>query len=326
MPNPLVSIIVPIYKVEPYLRRCIDSIISQTYTNLEIILVDDGSPDNCPRICDEYAIKDKRISVIHKENGGLSDARNVGLDICTGEYISFVDSDDWVANVYIESLLKTITSNNAEIAIGNFFKTNQTFNLCISNYNENNVEILSPIQAVKKLWSNDVLSFITVCGALYSKELFKKIRFPINRLNEDIYVSYKLLYLSHKTIFLNIPVYCYFQRNDSISALHPDNPIRTLYPRYNMYLFFKENNEIELASLSLKYFYWDMLNLYKNYLKVKVLPVGFISKNNFFECFVAASKDYYTFCSPSLHQKIFLIFVIHFRFAFTLYQKILSIK
>ena len=101
MTTPLISIIVPIYNVELYLRRCLDSVLNQTYTNLEIILVDDGSPDGCPQICDEYAAKDKRIAVIHKENGGLSDARNAGLDICKGKYISFIDSDDWVDEKYI---------------------------------------------------------------------------------------------------------------------------------------------------------------------------------------------------------------------------------
>ena len=112
MKQPLVSVIVPIYKVEPYLRRCLDSIVKQTYTNLEIILVDDGSPDGCPQICDEYAARDKRIIVIHKKNGGLSDARNAGLDICKGEYISFVDSDDWTNENYIANLLDIITKNN----------------------------------------------------------------------------------------------------------------------------------------------------------------------------------------------------------------------
>ena len=118
MSQPLVSIIVPIYKVEPYLRRCLDSIVNQSYTNLEIILVDDGSPDNCPQICDEYASKDNRIKVIHKKNGGLSDARNAGLDICKGEYISFVDSDDWVDEKYIETLLDLAIKENVDIAIG----------------------------------------------------------------------------------------------------------------------------------------------------------------------------------------------------------------
>ena len=114
--KPLVSIIVPIYKVEPYLRRCLDSIVNQTYTNLEIILVDDGSPDGCPQICDEYAAKDNRRVVIHKENGGLSDARNAGLDSCKGEYVSFVDSDDWVDEKYIEILLNLATKENADVA------------------------------------------------------------------------------------------------------------------------------------------------------------------------------------------------------------------
>ena len=123
MPQPLVSIIVPIYKVEPYLRRCLNSIVNQTYTNLEIILVDDGSPDGCPQICDEYAAKDKRIVVIHKKNGGLSDARNTGLDICKGEYISFVDSDDWVDEGYIEKLLSFTQKENADIAIGENIRT-----------------------------------------------------------------------------------------------------------------------------------------------------------------------------------------------------------
>ena len=94
--NPLISVIVPVYKVEKYLHRCVDSILVQTYTNLEIILVDDGSPDRCGAICDEYAAKDSRIRVIHQENGGLSAARNAGLDVCSGEYIAFVDSDDWL--------------------------------------------------------------------------------------------------------------------------------------------------------------------------------------------------------------------------------------
>ena len=118
MIHSLVSIIVPIYKVEPYLHRCLDSIVNQSYTNLEIILVDDGSPDTCPQICDEYATKDNRIVDIHKNNGGLSDARNVGLDISKGEYITFVDSDDWIDKQYVETLLTLITTENSDIVFG----------------------------------------------------------------------------------------------------------------------------------------------------------------------------------------------------------------
>ena len=102
---PLISVIVPIYNVEKYLDRCVDSIINQTYKNLEIILVDDGSPDNCPQMCDDYAKKDSRIKVVHKENGGLSDARNVGMEVATGEYVSFIDSDDYISLDCYETVL-----------------------------------------------------------------------------------------------------------------------------------------------------------------------------------------------------------------------------
>ena len=112
---PLISVIVPIYNVEKYLDRCVDSIINQTYKNLEIILVDDGSPDNCPQMCDDYAKKDSRIKVVHKENGGLSDARNVGMEVATGEYVSFIDSDDYISLDFYETLLETIVDNDSDI-------------------------------------------------------------------------------------------------------------------------------------------------------------------------------------------------------------------
>ena len=115
--NPLISVIVPVYKVENYLDKCIDSIVNQTYNNLEIILVNDGSPDNCPQICDEWKEKDNRIKVIHKENGGVSSARNKGLEIATGSYIAFIDSDDWVEENYISSLYDAIVSNDAQVAL-----------------------------------------------------------------------------------------------------------------------------------------------------------------------------------------------------------------
>ena len=113
---PLITVIIPIYKVEKYLPKCLDSVLAQTYSNLEIILVDDGSPDNCGAICDEYAARDSRIRVIHKENGGLSSARNSGIDICRGKYISFIDSDDFVSPYFIEMLYRGVHDFNCEIA------------------------------------------------------------------------------------------------------------------------------------------------------------------------------------------------------------------
>ena len=117
MNNPLISIIVPIYNVEVYIRNCVDSILGQSYENIEIILVDDGSPDNCGDICDEYGSKDKRIKVIHKKNGGLSSARNAGIDIATGDYLGFIDSDDWIESDMYESLYTALTSHKADISV-----------------------------------------------------------------------------------------------------------------------------------------------------------------------------------------------------------------
>lgn len=324
MKQPLVSVIVPIYKVEPYLRRCLDSIVKQTYTNLEIILVDDGSPDGCPQICDEYAAKDKRIVVIHKENGGLSDARNAGLDICKGEYISFIDSDDWVANIYIEAMLKATITNNAEMVVGNFIRANQTYSLQISNYSLANVETLSPIQAVKKLWSPEYVIFVTAWAKLAKRNLYKDIRFPKGYIHEDEYTAYKLLYLSQKTIFLDIPLYCYYQRDDSIMGGVKPSSIRVLKARVEQFIFFKEHNEKELMDHCLKSLCWDLLFAYGQCFKGKC-PPHFSSSTEILQQLRSSLKDTSKNILP-FSQRLALRFFATFPFVYVLYQKIAPIK
>ena len=136
MSTPLISVILPIYKVEEYLDRCVQSIVNQTYTNLEIILVDDGSPDNCPAICDEYAQQDSRIRVIHKENGGLSSARNAGIDWAfensNSQWLTFIDSDDWIHPQYLELLPSAVTDNNTDIGSCEYEEISQFSKLSIS--------------------------------------------------------------------------------------------------------------------------------------------------------------------------------------------------
>ena len=132
----LISVIIPIYNVEKYLNKCIDSIINQTYKNLEIILVDDGSPDNCPQICDEYAKKDNRIKVIHKKNGGVSSARNVGLINSTGNYIGFIDPDDYIEPIMYEKLLKVLKESNTLVSMCGFYKIKDNKIIKIDNYDE----------------------------------------------------------------------------------------------------------------------------------------------------------------------------------------------
>lgn len=212
--NKLISIIVPIYKVENFLHRCVDSILNQTYKNLEIILVNDGSPDQCGEICDEYAKLDNRVTVIHQENGGLSDARNAGIKIAKGEFIAFIDSDDWIHEEYINKLYELVRSTNSDISVCNFFMTSienfQVDNLKIEIYNYTNIE------ALEQLYDKFYVQMVTSWGKLYKKELFDGVTFPVNRLHEDEFTTYKLLYKANNIILTTEQLLYYWQRADSI--------------------------------------------------------------------------------------------------------------
>lgn len=290
MTKPLVSIIVPIYKVEPYLQRCLDSLINQTYTNLEIILVDDGSPDNCPQICDEYAANDSRVIVIHKENGGLSDARNAGLDICSGEYISFVDSDDWVENEYIDRLLYKLLATNSDIAVANHqtFSTSNVF-FPIDFLKDGvflNTEILDNIFTTRN-------QFKIAWGKLFKKELFFNIRFPKGLNHEDEYVGFIPYFYAKKIVCFNQVLYHYLKRNDSITG--SENHFDDYESKIVQAKFSINNNVPQLAKrllLSLSKFYLNKLyesrndpennTIYKSRLQqiLEILKANF--KKNFF--------------------------------------------
>lgn len=212
----LISIIVPVYKVEKYLVRCIESIRNQTYSNLEIILIDDGSPDACPSICDEYALKDERIIVIHKENGGLSDARNTGIEMAKGEYIGFVDSDDYIHPDMYENLLKIAIANTADIAVCDVEKV-YSGNYILNDEGEDNVRFYTGIQAVANIFDAELyLRSVVAWGKLYKKSLFDSIRYPKGKLHEDEFVTYRLYYKSSKVAYTDKRYYYYLQREDSI--------------------------------------------------------------------------------------------------------------
>ena len=209
-----VSIIVPIYKVEQELDRCIQSILKQSYANLEIILIDDGSPDKCPKMCDTYAQQDSRIKVLHKENGGLSDARNAGLDIATGEFFAFIDSDDWVADNFIECLVGSIIETDPDIAVCGFALVNNLGQM--RHYvADKEREILEHDQALSALFVQQKFE-CTICTKMYRRILFKNIRFPKGRLYEDIAVSLPLFDKSRRCVIINNELYYYFQRSGSI--------------------------------------------------------------------------------------------------------------
>lgn len=216
MELPLISIIVPIYNVEQYLERCIRSIVNQTYSNLEIILVDDGSPDNCPQICDEWAKKDSRIKVIHKENGGLSDARNAGMQIATGDLIGFVDSDDWIHPQMYEKLFVSMEQQDADIAACQFIKrtslTQSDFEL--SDINENQI-VYDTEEALKELILDGKVKQV-VWNKLYKKELIQDIWFEVGKYNEDEFWTYQIIAKASRVATMDYVGYYYFQRSDSI--------------------------------------------------------------------------------------------------------------
>ena len=209
-----ISIIVPVYKTRLYLRKCIDSLLAQTHRDLEIILVDDGSPDNCGRICDEYAQKDPRIRVIHKPNGGLSDARNAGLDICTGDYIGFVDSDDWIEPTMYETLLALLLRFDADMAFGGVADelerdgTVTTFKT--SDYGQTPFSE-DRIAAMRRYFHGSWAAW----DKLYRAELFRDIRYPVGEINEDEAIVLHLLDRCRRVCYTNEVFYHYMHRPDS---------------------------------------------------------------------------------------------------------------
>ena len=216
MGEELITVVVPIYKVEKYLVKCIDSIIEQSYQNIELILVDDGSPDECPRFCDEYKNRDSRIKVIHKQNGGLSDARNEGLKIATGEWITFIDSDDYVGTNFLEKLYSSVTSVGADISICDYKAVIDDTGI---EKEETNIEVYDHVKCLEEMYHprKHGMEFVA-WGKLYRTALFKKnkIGYPVGKIHEDTFTTYKLIYAAKKIVFCNASEYFYRQREASI--------------------------------------------------------------------------------------------------------------
>ena len=212
----LISVIVPIYMVEAYLHCCVDSILDQSYKNLEIILVDDGSPDNCPAICDKYAEKDERVRVIHKKNGGLSDARNAGMLASTGEYLMFVDSDDWLEKGAVSLLYQLLVEYNAQIAVGGMQRVEDQTNIVLqSEFNgEKHIENMTKTQAMKKFFQNGCAAW----GRLYHRSVHSGIKFPVGEINEDEAIVLPLLARCSMVVQTNEIVYNYRCRAESITT------------------------------------------------------------------------------------------------------------
>lgn len=219
--NYLVSVIIPVFNVKEYLEECIGSVLSQDYHNLEVIIVDDGSTDGSGRICDEYK-RDERVRVIHKENGGLANARNAGIDASRGEYITFIDSDDfYIKSHTISSSLEAMQSTGSDISAFHY-----TSRLRKSRRN-NAARLMTPEEAISTLFDENGMKFFA-CNKIFRRDLFDGIRFPEGNIFEDIITIYKVFRRSHMTAYTSEELYFYRQRNSSISR-SPFVPGKTEY-------------------------------------------------------------------------------------------------
>lgn len=243
MTTPLISVIVPVYRVEKYLERCVKSILSQTYKNLEVILVDDGSPDQCPAICDACAEKDARVKVIHQENKGLSGARNAGIDAASGEYLAFVDSDDYVSPHFIEELYQLLQDTGCAIGQcrfsyvkGDGLVEEGDSAFCIYRGESLMEQLYGP--------EEKATCFVVAWNKLYRAELFKEtgIRYPEGRIHEDEATTYRLFHEAKKLAFLDRALYGYYTENGgSITSVFSAKRLQWLTSHEERIAFFKKN-------------------------------------------------------------------------------------
>lgn len=323
---PIISVIVPVYNVEKYLKICIDSILNQTFKEFELILVNDGSTDNCGKICDIYKSKDKRIRVIHKKNAGLSSARNVGLDLAKGKYIAFVDSDDYINKNMYEILYSNLIKTDADISICNFQYVNDNsiinINQSIDNYE---YLIFNNIEALNKLYSENNVNVVVAWNKLYKKELFEDLRYTEGRIHEDEFIIHKLLYKSKKIVYNNTELYYYLKRQGSITQCDFNlKKLDAVYAFKERVEFFREKKLIELQfKAQQKYIYSFLGNYYKAKIKL----------DNCNEELIKLKNDYnrnliFVLINPYFIWKekvLFILFFINPKF-YEIYHKIKGIR
>lgn len=217
MSSPLISVIVPVYKVEPYLKRCVDSIRNQTYSNLEILLIDDGSPDRCGEMCDAFAKEDSRIRVFHKENGGQSSARNVGLDNMNGEYVAFVDSDDWIEPDMYQHLYGVLVRHNAQISCCGIQRDypDGKFKYFNTNYpQESQICVYKKVEALRESLINMRITY-SPCDKLYHKDVLENLRMTEGKIYEDMEILPQWIERADTIVYDPMPKYHYYMTPES---------------------------------------------------------------------------------------------------------------
>lgn len=266
----LISVIIPVYNKEKYLKKCVDSLIEQSYSNIEIILVNDGSVDRSPQICDDYAFKDSRIKVIHRENGGVSAARNAGIENANGKYLMFVDSDDWVASNFCEEAYKAIIKNCSDICVFGFYNINEKDSNTITTIRYKN-ELLDNIQALKENLKNNIQNY--VWNKIYNASLFSKIRFVEGKVWEDLEIMYRLILQSKSVAFCDKCTYFYQKNNSSITKNITAKSLEDIFTiRYARHSELCDRGYEDIANLAFGEFLLSALNLYDRSLKEEVRP------------------------------------------------------
>ncbi len=210
----LISVIIPVYRVEAYLRRCMDSVLAQTYRNMEIILVDDGSDDGCPAICDEYAGQDERVKVIHQKNAGLSGARNAGIEMSQGRYLAFVDSDDYLASDFLEQLYRACVDTDSDMSV---CRWEYVKGEAIPEKGSKETKVFTGRQMMANLYIPDGAYFVVAWNKLYKRELFETIRYPLGRIHEDEATTYRIYHQVKQAAYVDASLYGYFVTPSSIT-------------------------------------------------------------------------------------------------------------
>lgn len=326
---PEISVIVPIYKAESFLSECINSIVNQSFRDIEIVLVDDGSPDNCPKICDEYAEKDSRIVVIHQKNGGISAARNAGIEAAKGKYISFCDSDDFFDEDFLSTLYSVMKERNADIVTCRFKGIYPDRTVVKSN--TGNIIEYTNLEAMDELFFGEgpmpeVRLKINVVSwnKLYTKELFDNIRFPVGEMNDDVGTAYKLVHAAKKIVYIDKPLYNYRMTEESATRggfnEHKFEILKTLRTQME---YFKSNSLMKYYEIAEANYYTQLINLlyysrkYKFKLKYRELTALLnneyekIEKNPFLK-------------EKMIKYKLFKISPALFCWVWSLYMKVLN--
>lgn len=300
----LVSIIVPVYNVENYLNECIESIVNQSYENIEILLINDGSTDLSGKMCEEWAKRDNRINVFHQKNKGLSAARNLGIEKSKGEYLIFIDSDDYVDKKIVEQLLYFITCENVDIVMCGFNYIDDVGNLLDSSIKTIKNESLNYIDIYRKFLLETGWHYDVVWNKIYKRQIFNDLQFEIGCTHEDIYIMHKI-YFKSKIYSIKDTLYFYRKREKSITTTAKDikRSLDLFYAFFNRSKFFKEIKMKDLYKFYLQKSYAELRFIIKNFYTEN-------NKNNIFRAY----KNFLFFYRLNLRSIFLTFFLIKYIF------------